>query len=198
MEDKRKEQRYSKRLRAVIITDENGKLVRTHGKTHDISLGGVSIISDYDLNSRLPVTVYILVEQGDPKHPPLIFEASCKIVNSVLSGQQGGFRIGCQFIKFIGEGEKILKKHLLPSARPAPAKPPAAQPPPVETPQAPPAETGQTQPAEAVHVPSAETDQAAPVDATEAQPSGTPPAPPPEAAQTSPAEAAQAPPAEPQ
>ena len=118
MEDHRKQPRYVKRLRAVIIEDEGGKLAKTHGKTHDISLGGVSVISPYALHSHQAVTVCVLIEQGGPDNPPLMVAASCKMVSCVLSGQQGGFRLGFQFIKFENDGEKVLKKFLAPGAKP--------------------------------------------------------------------------------
>jgi hypothetical protein len=119
MQDNRKNHRYIQHLRAVIITQEDGKLVKTHGKTQDISISGASIISEYNLLSPHPVTVCLLINPGDALNPPVIFEAQSKIVSSVLSHQQGGFRLGIEFIKIEGDGQKVLKKFLGPTMTPS-------------------------------------------------------------------------------
>lgn len=112
MEENRRTQRHARRLRAVIICDENGKSAKTHGRTHDISTSGVSVISDYNLLSSHPITLCLLISPGDQIHPPVIFEAKSKIVSSVLSRQQGGFRIGIEFLKIQGDGAQVLHRFL--------------------------------------------------------------------------------------
>jgi len=112
MEESRNGQRHARRLRAVIICDENGKLAKTHGKTRDISISGASIISDYNLKSNRPITVCLLIHPGDQINAPVIFEAESKIVSSILSTQQGGFRIGVEFIKVAESGATLLQKFL--------------------------------------------------------------------------------------
>lgn len=112
MEDHRKSQRHVKRLRAVILYEENGKPAKIHGKTQDISTSGVSIITDYNLMSTHLITVCLLIHPGDPVNPPVVFEAQSKIASSVLSRQQGGFRIGIEFRKIEGDGAQILHKFL--------------------------------------------------------------------------------------
>lgn len=112
MAENRKDQRHSKRLRAVIIVDDNGKQSKTPGRTHDISSKGASIISEYNLSSPHPTTVCLLLHPGDQINPPTIFEAKSKIVSSVLSRQQGGFRIGVEFVSIAGDGAMALQKFL--------------------------------------------------------------------------------------
>jgi len=112
MAENRKDQRHSKRLRAVIILDENGKQFRTPGKTQDVSTSGASIISEYNLASPHPITVCLLLYPGDKINPPVVFEAKSKIASSILSSQQGGFRIGVEFVSVSGEGIKALQKFL--------------------------------------------------------------------------------------
>ena len=112
MAEHRKDQRHSKRLRAVIILDENGKQSKTPGKTQDISSSGASIISEYNLASKHPITVCLLLHPGDEVIPPTVFEAKSKIVSTVLSRQQGGFRIGVEFVNIAGDGAKVLQKLL--------------------------------------------------------------------------------------
>ncbi|TRZ99827.1 MAG: PilZ domain-containing protein [Rhodocyclaceae bacterium] len=112
MAENRKDQRHSKRLRSVIIFDDNGKQSKTPGRTHDISTSGASIISEFNLSSPHPITVCLLLHPGDQINPPVIFEAKSKIVSSVLSSRQGGFRIGVVFIAVAEDGAKALQKVL--------------------------------------------------------------------------------------
>lgn len=130
MEDNRKNSRVSIRWRSAIVTEENGRQVTTQGRTHDISITGVSVVSERNMPLLLSVTVYLLVHPGDQKHPQLIVEAQGKIMNSVFSSQQGGFRLGIHFIKFAGDSKQLLLKHLpkelAPAALPVPAALPAA------------------------------------------------------------------------
>jgi len=112
MSEHRKDQRHSKRLRAVIIVDDNGTQSKTPGKTQDISTSGASIISEYNLSSRQPITVCLLLHPGDQSKPPLVVEAKSKIVCCVFSSQQGGFRIGVEFVSIAGDGAKALQKLL--------------------------------------------------------------------------------------
>lgn len=114
MSDHRITPRYNKRLRAVLITDESGKRVSFQGKTQDISSDGTSFVSEYNIAVARPVTVYLMLDPGDAKHAPVVFEAQCNIVSSVLSPQQGGFRLGLQFTKMVGEGRQVLQKFLAP------------------------------------------------------------------------------------
>lgn len=114
MSDNRTSPRYNKRLRAVLITEENGKRISIQGKTQDISSDGTSFISERNIVPSHPVTVYLMIDPGDAKRPPVVFEAQCKIVSSVLSPQQGGFRLGLQFTKMPGENKQVLQKFLAP------------------------------------------------------------------------------------
>jgi len=114
MSDNRSSPRYNRRLRAVLITEENGIRVSIQGKTQDISSDGTSFISERNFVSSHPVTVYLMIDPGNAKRQPVVFEAQCKIVSSVLAPQQGGFRLGLQFTKMPGENKQVLQKFLAP------------------------------------------------------------------------------------
>ena len=58
------------------------------------------------------MTVYLLIDPGGPTHPQVVFEALGKVMNTVLSSKDGGFRLGIQFTKFAGDSKELLKKHL--------------------------------------------------------------------------------------
>jgi len=124
--------------RSAIVSDASGERVTTQGTTSDISSDGVSVICHRNISPNHLVTVYLLIHTGIEDNPELVFEAQGKVVNNVLSGKQGGFRLGIQFIKFIGDSKNILLKYIPKSARygaaPSPAEPPPAKPVPAATP----------------------------------------------------------------
>ncbi|MBI3525681.1 MAG: PilZ domain-containing protein [Betaproteobacteria bacterium] len=168
MEDNRKTPRGSIRWRCVLVTEEKGRRVSAQGKTHDINITGVAIISERNIPLQAIVTVHLLVHPGDRNTPQLIVEAQGKIMNSVLSSQQGGFRLGIQFLKFADDSKQLLQKHLpkglpqsagVPSAAvttpnsemlPTSDQAPADDPAPAATPAASPAATPAVDPAPAV------------------------------------------------
>ncbi len=112
MSDNRSSPRYNKHLRAALITEENAKRISIQGKTQDISSDGISFISERNIVSSYPVTVYLMIDPGDANRQPVVFEAQCKIVSNVLSPQQGGFRLGLQFTAMPGENRQLLQKYL--------------------------------------------------------------------------------------
>ena len=114
MQDNRSSPRFNKRLRAVVITEENGQRSSIKGKTQDISHDGISFISEFNLISSRAVTVYLMLDPGDATHPPKVFEAQGKVVCSVLSPQQGGFRVGINYTKISADNKQVFQKFLAP------------------------------------------------------------------------------------
>jgi len=112
MEDNRKSPRCSLHWRCAIVIENHGKQETLQTRTNDISMTGVSVICHRNVPPPKPVTVYLLVNPGDENHPQVIVEAQGEIRNNVLSGQQGGFRLGIQFTKFLRDGKQILEKNL--------------------------------------------------------------------------------------
>lgn len=127
--------------RSAIVSEVGGERVTTQGTTNDISSDGVSVICHRNISPNHLVTVYLLIHTGIEDNPELVFEAQGKVMNNVLSGKQGGFRLGIQFTKFVGDSKNMLHKYMPKSTRygaaagqiaAAPAKPvPAATPAPV-------------------------------------------------------------------
>lgn len=112
MEDSRKYPRCPIRWRSAIVIAQNGGQETIQGMTNDISIAGVSVICHRNISLGHAVNVYLLIHPGDENNPQLIVEAQGKVMNNVLSGQQGGFRLGIQFIKFAGDSKKILQKYI--------------------------------------------------------------------------------------
>ena len=112
MEDGRKQPRCSVHWRSAITVIGAGGAETLQCKTNDISVGGVSVICPRNIFPGVELTVYLLIDPGSPTHPQVIFEAQGKVMNTVLSSQQGGFRVGIQFTKYARDSQQLLKKHL--------------------------------------------------------------------------------------
>jgi hypothetical protein len=112
MDDNRKSPRCSIHWRCAIVIEIHGKQETLQTRTNDISMTGVSVISHRNIPPPKAVTVYLLIDPGDENHPQVIVEAQGEIKNNVLSGQQGGFRLGIQFTKFARDGKQVLEKNL--------------------------------------------------------------------------------------
>lgn len=112
MEDSRKSPRCTIHWRCAIVVEAGGKQETIQSKTNDISSTGISIICHRNIYPPQTVTVYLLIDPGSENHPQVIVEAQGEIKNNVLSGQQGGYRLGIQFTKFARDGKQVLQKHL--------------------------------------------------------------------------------------
>lgn len=139
MEENRKHQRCPIHWRSAIVVEDYGKPETIQCKTNDISINGVSVICHRNVAVGHPVNVFLLVDPGGPSHPQVIVEVLGKIMNNVLSGQQGGYRLGIQFSKFARDGQQVLRNHLPREAMQtkkivAPPPPPPPPPPSPTTP----------------------------------------------------------------
>lgn len=112
MEENRSNPRSVIHWRCALVLENNGGQETIHCRTHDVSITGVSVICHRNISAPRPVTVYLLIDPGDEHRPQSIVEVQGSIVNNVLSGQQGGFRLGIQFGKFAGDGKQLLQKYL--------------------------------------------------------------------------------------
>lgn len=116
--EKRSTDRFLVRLQALLLTeDKAGVEKKTQGHTVDIGYAGVSFLSKYDIPPPQSGIIYILARRADGEHPAVIVEAKCRIVASVLSARQGGFRLSIAFTKVLNDGEQVLK-NLLKDKRP--------------------------------------------------------------------------------
>lgn len=112
MQDHRGAERVRMRLPAVLLPEISGFKEKLHGHTVDISSTGCSFVTLRNLNTPQTGTVFIMAKRADKTHPAIIVEAQCRLVYTVLSSQQGGFRISIAFSKVLGDGAKVLKELL--------------------------------------------------------------------------------------
>jgi c-di-GMP-binding flagellar brake protein YcgR len=80
-------------------------------RTFDIGIGGVGIIAPANLPALLSCRVRIAVPVKG--HGSTTVEAQAKVVHSVLSGSEDGFRIGLQFVDLPPVALAAIKQFLL-------------------------------------------------------------------------------------
>lgn len=83
-----------------------------YGLTHDIGLAGICMHSDHNLYSKEPVTILLAIPPLHRNDRKKVIEAEARIVYTILSSGQKGFRIGIEFLRFKPKDEAILRKHL--------------------------------------------------------------------------------------
>lgn len=110
---RRKLNRYLVHWKIAVVFDSavQGK-ERFYGKTDDMSLSGVSLYSEHNIFVESPVTVLISIPKSAPDARQSIVEVRCKMVYTYLCSKGHGFRTGLKFLRFKGEGKKILKAAL--------------------------------------------------------------------------------------
>jgi c-di-GMP-binding flagellar brake protein YcgR len=79
-------------------------------RTIDIGLGGIGGVVSGNLPANLACTVRVAI----PMRPggPVTIELRACVVHSILSGNEGGFKIGLQFVHLPASAESALKEFL--------------------------------------------------------------------------------------
>lgn len=105
--EKRTYERVTLRTQATILLSDK-KTIKV--RTLDIALGGMAIVADGNPNPGVVFNIQLTLPlRADV--PPL-FEAKVKVAHSVLSGKEGGFKIGLQFIDLNDAAESMLVQFL--------------------------------------------------------------------------------------
>jgi hypothetical protein len=112
MQDYRGAERIRMRLPAVLFSEISGIKEKSHGHSVDISSSGCSFVTLRNLRTPQPGSVFIMAKRANKANPAVIIEAQCRLIDSVFSSQQGGFRISISFTKLLGDGAQVLKELL--------------------------------------------------------------------------------------
>ncbi len=104
--------RYRVDWRVAIVNEEGKNRDIFYSRAYDVSLGGVSVLSDDNLFFDNAVVVLLCLPPLLPNGKVKIVEAHSRIVYTVLGASIQQFRLGIQFIKFKGDGQKVLQDHL--------------------------------------------------------------------------------------
>ena len=111
-QEKREFKRFLVNWKVAVVNAKAGQDHVFHGRARDISLGGLCLMSDHNLNIRNSVRVLIAVPPNSPNHSPHVVEVRSKLAYTVLEKGGRQFRIGITFLEFKGDGRLVLEKRL--------------------------------------------------------------------------------------
>ena len=104
--------RHPVRWRVAIVNKSSGKHEIFHGRTHDVSMFGISILLERNVIFTSEVVVLLAIP---PMHQGLketIVEIQCNLTHSVLDSEHNLFRLGMKFVHFKRDGQRILSDTL--------------------------------------------------------------------------------------
>ncbi len=86
---------------------DGGRLV---ARSVDIGTGGMGLVADVNP----PIGSWFMVKTLLPLRPRggVIFEAEVRVMNSIYKSQDGGFRLGVQFVDLKSEAWDVLERCL--------------------------------------------------------------------------------------
>ena len=105
MEEKRVHRRFPLHWRAALRHNEQAAVV--YGETADVSLGGASVLVEQNFPHGTSIFLYL---QRPPKRhgdTPTVIESLAKVQYSAFSAAHDRWRLGIQFLNFVGESKKI-------------------------------------------------------------------------------------------
>ena len=112
MTERRQHPRYHLQWNIALLLTRQGRSVHLVGRTHDLSIGGASILVPEDVRTKDAVPVMIAPPPLFVGHDPELIEADARLVYSVLSTKHDRFRVGLEFMGFRGQGLAQLSKRL--------------------------------------------------------------------------------------
>lgn len=110
--EKRTEARVPLQFKVAIVYhlhEDKATRPTYHGRTHDISTAGLSVVVDTNIFSEGDVTVLLAIPPAHTGAPQKIIEATAKMVYTVFSSDHDAFRIGLDFRQFKRNGNELLK-----------------------------------------------------------------------------------------
>lgn len=96
----------------AIVFDETDGRPTLHGRTHEVSVEGISILLDTNIFSTDPVTVLLAIPPLHHGQRKTIIEARSRMRYTVHSSTHDTFRIGIHLQSFKGNGKALLLKSL--------------------------------------------------------------------------------------
>jgi len=99
--------RHPLHWRVALVYENDGKNNIYHGRTHNLSISGASIYVEQNIFLS-KVLMLLAVPPAQTGNKETIIEIQCRMIYTVLDGEQSRFRIGVRFVGFKGNGKKIL------------------------------------------------------------------------------------------
>ncbi len=106
--DRRKHYRHHVHWRVAIVNKNSGKNEIYHGRTHNVSTSGVSILADHNIFFTTEVVILLAIPPMHQGMKETILEIQCSPTHSVLDSEHGQFRLGMKFSHFKDDGKRIL------------------------------------------------------------------------------------------
>jgi len=98
--------------KVAIVYDHGDKRPTFHGVTCDISLTGVSILTEHNIFTEEQVTLLLALPPRHHGQPKKVIEIRSAMVYTVHSAGHDMFRIGLSFLHFRDDGRKLLETAL--------------------------------------------------------------------------------------
>lgn len=116
----RKQYRHPVHWRVALVHKTGDKNDIYHGHTHDLSTSGASIFVDHNIFMMSEVVLLLAIPPLHMGQKETIVEIQCRMAYTVLDSEQSRFRIGIRFLRFKGDGKRILSDVLSKRAIPKP------------------------------------------------------------------------------
>ena len=114
---KRKHYRHPLHWRVAIVNKSGKQNDIYHGRTHDLSLSGASVLIESNVFFTSEIVLLLAVPPMQQGHKETILEIQCSVMHTVLDSEHSQFRLGMKFMQFKGDGKQILsdilsKRHI--------------------------------------------------------------------------------------
>lgn len=108
--DGRQDKRHPLHWPIAVVCQTAAGARTHHGRTHEMSLGGCSMLTEDNFLADQPVTVYLSAPVEQPGAPRSVLEIKARMVYTVLASGQQKFRCGFQFLNFKDNGRATLAR----------------------------------------------------------------------------------------
>jgi c-di-GMP-binding flagellar brake protein YcgR len=98
--------------RVAIVNDGHEDRPIFYGRSHDVSLGGLSMLSDDNLFFDNSVIVLLALPPRNTGEREKIIEIRAHVIYTVLAASLQMFRVGVQFQEFKRDGRDVLDQYL--------------------------------------------------------------------------------------
>jgi hypothetical protein len=106
--EKRSNHRHPLHWRVAIINKGSTNKDIYHGRTHDLSMLGMSILLDRNVTFTAEVVVLLEIPPMQLGQKKTIVEIQCSTTYTLLDSVHSQFRLGMKYISFKGDGQRIL------------------------------------------------------------------------------------------
>ena len=110
MFENRAHKRYLFRWPVALVFDHDGQSRTYHGTTREISLGGCSLLTDYNIYTSHPLTLLVSLPADSPLARRRVLEIRARLCYTILASKEDRFRIGIEFLSFKNDGRNALRE----------------------------------------------------------------------------------------